>query len=104
MNGMDGGASAYKQLMMLLSKRVRIVMTNESILKNSKEYYHQHKASHYSSLDGFYRRQIHELSHCNECNTLWSCDYVASLNISRSFISYFQTGAAAFYLRPIRRP
>jgi len=29
MKGMDGGASAHKQLMMMLSKRVRIVITNE---------------------------------------------------------------------------
>jgi len=124
---MDGGVSAHNRLMMLLSKRVRIVMTNECrttkgcpkckanslsmkcpkgnrFSKNRKEYYHQHKASRYSSHDGFYRRQIHGRPHCKEFNTLCSRDYVASLKICRSFVSYFQTGAAAFYLRPIRRP
>jgi len=76
MKAIDGGASGHKRLMMLLSKRVRIVMTNERCTtkgcpkckvnslsmkcpkgnrfsKNRKAYYHQHKASRYKSHDGF---------------------------------------------------
>ena len=77
MKGMYGGDSAHNQLMMLLSKRVCIVMTNECsttkgcptcmdnslsmkclkgnpISKNRKEYCHHHKASCYKTHDGFY--------------------------------------------------
>ena len=44
------------------------------------------------------RKQIHGLSQCHECGTLWSRDYAASLNIGRSFVSHFRTGRAAAYL------
>jgi len=125
LKGMGGGASAHRRLMMLLSKIVRIVMTNEcrttkgcpkcvdnslsmkcpkgnQFSENHKEYYHQHKASCFKSHDSFYQKN-HGLSQCNNCNILWSCDFMASLNICLSFVSYFQIGAVAEYLQHIRR-
>ena len=121
MKGMDGGCSTHKKLMMMLSKRVHIVMTNEywstkacpkckdktikmkwskgnRVSRNWKYYFHHHNVSCFKSHDGYHRNLIHGLSQCDRCNTLWPRDYVASLNISRSFKSYFKTGAAADYL------
>jgi len=35
----------------------------------------------------------------DNCNTIWSCDYVASIKYCRPVVVYFQTGAAAHYLQ-----
>ena len=70
--------------------------------KNRKEYYHEHKASRLGGNNDFYRKVIHGLPQRNNYNTLWSRDCVASLNICHSFVSCFQTKAAAHYLQPNR--
>ena len=109
MKGMDGGGSSHRRLMILLSKRVRVVMTDEyrttkacSVCKNfdikmkcpkGKATYHSHR------LKKEFRKNIHGLSHCKCCKKLFSRDYIASMNICRSFVSYFQYGVPLDYLR-----
>ena len=68
------------------------------VSRNRKDYFHHPNISCSKSHNGYHRKIIHGLSQCDRCNTLWSRDYVASLNISRSFKSYFENGAAADYL------
>ena len=109
MKGMDGGSSAHGRLMVLLSKRVRIVMTNEYRTTKAcpkcknKELIMQcpkGNAKYYISRQGrYYRKVIHGLSQCKNCNTLFSRDYIASLNICRSFRHYFERGCAPNYLK-----
>ena len=111
MKGMDGGSSAHKRLMMLLSKRVRIVLTNEYRTTKACPKCRNNKLSmkclkgnswYYNSRQGrYYRKEIHGLSQCKKCNTLFSRDYIASLNICRSFKHYFHEGCAAEYLKRI---
>ena len=50
--------------------------------------------------DGNHKIRVHGLSQCRnkECNTLWSRNYAATLNIGRSFVHYFRHGVAASYL------
>ena len=108
MKGMDGGCSAHKRLMMLLAKRVRIVLTNEyrttkgcpkcankefsmKCPKKNSEYFHRGRNKNY-------KKQIHGLSFCCGCKKLFARDYIASMNICRSFVSYFNTGGAVDYL------
>ena len=107
MKGMDGGGSAHKRLMTLLSKKARIVLTSEyrttkacpccrsPDLKMVQPWGH----ATYDDKNGVERRKrIHGLSQCGCCQRLWSRDYAASLNIGRSFVSHFRTGKAADYL------
>jgi len=110
MKGMVGGGSSHKRLMMLLSKRVRVVMTDEyrtthacphcrenamdlSMIhpKGKEKYYNR-------TLDKYIRKKIHGLSHCAKCKKLWSRDYAATLNIARSFEHYFFYGERIKYL------
>lgn len=73
--------------------------------KNSKEYSHQDKASFHKSRYGYHRKEIHGLSQCNKCLSLWSRDYVGSIIIHyRSFVSSFLTGAAPIYLQKMQKP
>ena len=87
LKGMDGGDSAHKRLMMLLSKRARIVMTNEhrttkgcpkfedkslsmncpkgsSFSKNWRDNCHQYYAAIncYTRREVYYRKYVHGLS------------------------------------------
>ena len=111
MKGMDGGSSAHGRLMVLLSKRVRIVMTNEYRTTKAcpkcknKELSMQcpkGNAKYYNSRqERYYRKIIHGLSQCKNCNTLFSRDYIASLNICRSFRYYIGHGCAPDYLERI---
>ena len=54
---------------------------------------------HNYRLNKEYRKDIHGLSHCECCKKLFSRDYIASMNICRSFVSYFQYGVPLDYLR-----
>lgn len=47
-------------------------------------------------------KQVHGLSHCHVCATLWGRDHAATLNIGRVFVAKWQTGTRPAYLcRPI---
>ena len=107
MKGMDGGGSAYKRLMTLLSKKVRIVLTSEyrstkacpSCRTPDENMVHPLGRERWKDKNGVERRKrIHGLSQCGRCHRLWARDYAASLNIGRSFESHFRTGKAAGYL------
>ena len=112
MKGMVGGGSAHKRLMALLSKKMRVVLTSEyrttkacPTCRNKDESMVQPKGNVVVTYrNGLQRRtRIHGLSQCSCCGTLWSRDYAASLNIARSFVSHFRTGAPAGYLSAAAR-
>lgn len=44
------------------------------------------------------KKHVHGLSHCKMWKRCWSQDYVTSLNIRRSFVSYFNNGRSFPYL------
>lgn len=103
------GSSAHARLMRLLSKRVRVIMTNEyrttkacPRCRNNECSMKQPKGTqvYKDRNDVTHRVRVHGLSQCGNkgCNTLWSRDYAASLNIGRSFVHYFEHGVAAPYL------
>ena len=95
MKGLDGGGSAHKRLMTLLSKKARIVLTSEyrttkacPACRAPDEKMVQPKGNATRvTKNGVARRQrIHGLSQCGCCGRLWSRDYAASLNIGRFFL------------------
>ena len=109
MKGMYGGGSAHRRLMIRLSKRVPVVMTDEyrttkgcpvcrnydlkmKCPKGNATYYNEY-------LKKECRKEIHGLSHCGNCKKLFSRDHIASMNICRSFVSYFKDGKPLFYLK-----
>merc|ERR1719469_381630 len=101
------GSSAHGRLMRLLSKRVRVVMTNEyrttkacPKCRDKTSSMRQPKGSYWEeTADGIlYRVNVHGLSCCRICKTQWARDYAASLNIGRSFVHHFETGRPAEYL------
>ena len=107
MKGMDGGGSAHARLMRLLSKKVRIVITSEHRTtkacprcQNRDEDMRQPLGrAKYKDRNGVLRRkEIHGLSQCRSCGTLWARDYAATLNIGRSFVRHFLNGVAEEYL------
>ena len=109
MKGIDGGGSAHRRLTIRLSKRAHVVTTDEyrttkacPVCKNhdlkmkcpkGKDTHHNYR------LNKEYRKDIHGLSHCKCCNRLFSRDYIASMNICRSFVDYFQYDVPLDYLR-----
>ena len=101
MKGTIGGGGCHRSLMILLSKRVRVVMTDEHQTTHACPYCREEgmnkKMIHPKgndlwfdrNLGRFRRKEIHGLSHCRVCKKLWSRDYAATLNIARSFVNYF---------------
>lgn len=98
------GSLAHGRLMRLLSKRVRVVMTNEYWTTKACPKCRDKTSSmrqpmgnvSKTTADGIdYRVNVDELSCCRICKTLWARDYAASLNTGRSFVHHFKTGRPA---------
>ena len=60
-----------------------------------KNTYHSHR------YNKTFRKDIHGLSYCKCCKTLFSRDYIAAMNICRSFVRYFQYDVPLDYLRKL---
>ena len=101
------GSSAHERLMRLLSKKVRVVITDEyrttKACPKCREQGHSMRQPKGSKTrtgrDGIeHRVNVHGLSHCRRCHTLWARDYAATVNIGRSFVNYFFHGRPLEYL------
>ena len=111
MKGMIGGGGCHRSLMILLSKRVRVVMTDEHRTTHAcphcrgnaigrKMIHPLGNGFRYDRRRGrVVRTEIRSLSHCGVCKKLWSRDYSATINIARSFVNYFRNGERLDYLR-----
>ena len=111
MEVIDGGGSVIctQTLDDTAPKRVPVVLTDEYRTTKAcpacKKYELRMKcpkgnATYYNRyFNREFRKQIHGLSHCGCCKRLFSRDYIASLNICRSFVSYFKEGKPLFCLK-----
>ena len=82
MKGIDGGSLARRRLMVLLSNRLIIAMPNEYRTTKACPNYKNKElslqcpkgnAKYYNSHQGrYYRKDLHRLSQCKKCRTLFS--------------------------------